>query len=698
MKPLKLFALVFVTLITVCSVSAQSIKEIASLPEPTIDHSASLLIDGKVLIVAPTGRSDVFNPSTDTWSRAGSMMQGSYGHSAAQLTDGRVILVGGYLLSSVVNSQGVRAVTATVSRAEIYDPATQTWSATGSMSQPRVLHTLTLLANGAALVVGGATNATAVANSATALIERYVIATGTWSSVGSLPAARQQHTTTLLPNGSLLVLGGRDGSDVATNTCWLIDPSSYVVTNCVPMPVVRGGHAATLLSNGKVYVSGGTSSNAAFSSIYDPVADSWSSTNQAEPVGINARYQIERNANSVLSVAGGDYPAYSIGGTLPQISVEVKRYFPGTNQSAVVGGIGLAAPTLTQLNDGRILVVGGYDGVEAYCSVGCFHRPRATSKAYVIDRATVSFSLDIFGGGVPAFPEAGQRYILPLRVTTSTTLPERSGIQILAGTDSCVVGQDDAGCHITITTTGSKTYSVSYAGDSEYKPAQASFSMPVDTKLFIEGVDDFGNGKTVSFNTGGVVGPGACGVNFGPIPSQCQLTPVVGTSVQLNASGSTGSAGWSFVGWQGACAGTTQPCTVVSPMSGSLVVRAVFAPNASLPLKLDVDANGGVDAATDGQLIWRFLSRVHDGALTQSALGANPQRASPGAIEERLSRMSPLLDVDLNGRADAATDGVMILRFLLGFRSNALTQNVMGQGARRTDATEIATHLQSLMP
>jgi len=57
-----------------------------------------------------------------------------------------------------------------------------------------------------------------------------------------------------------------------------------------------------------------------------------------------------------------------------------------------------------------------------------------------------------------------------------------------------------------------------------------------------------------------------------------------------------------------------------------------------------------------------------------------------------------LLDIDANGQVDALTDGLVILRYMFGYSGDALLNGAIGEGATRTTAAEIEDYLEALMP
>lgn len=174
----------------------------------------------------------------------------------------------------------------------------------------------------------------------------------------------------------------------------------------------------------------------------------------------------------------------------------------------------------------------------------------------------------------------------------------------------------------------------------------------------------------------------------------CSKIVAVGTPVTLTA---TPTAGAVFVGWLGGgCTGNAITCTV--NMAASTTVTATFAPPGTV-LSLDVDASDTAtkyDAATDGTMVLRYLFGITGDKINQDAMGATATR-SLADTRTYLALITPLLDIDGNGKIDALTDGLLIVRYLIGLRDPALTAGALGAGSTR-NAAQIEAYLAGLTP
>ena len=223
-------------------------------------HTATLLTNGEVLIAGgsnnnepppqeTTTTAELYNPSTGTFTSTGSMTVPRQEHAATLLCSGKVLITGGDTVPAAESSS-----------AEIYDPATGAFTATGSMVNRRSGHTATLLPNCKVLIAGGIGNPETFGPSI-ATAELYDPSTGTFTATGSMTTGRAfGHTATLLFDGRVLVAGGLDPNADATDTAEIYDPSSGTFSSAGNMKTNRRNHIAALLANGRVLVAGGLES------------------------------------------------------------------------------------------------------------------------------------------------------------------------------------------------------------------------------------------------------------------------------------------------------------------------------------------------------------------------------------------------------------------------------------------------------
>ncbi len=113
---------------------------------------------------------------------------------------------------------------------------------------------------------------------------------------------------------------------------------------------------------------------------------------------------------------------------------------------------------------------------------------------------------------------------------------------------------------------------------------------------------------------------------------------------------------------------------------------------------LDVDGNGKYDALTDGLLILRFMFGLDGESLILGTVAADATRQTSDEIESQIQLIRPLLDIDGNSNIDPLTDGLLIVRYLFELRGDTLILGVIASDANRTTSDEIESFLEKLTP
>lgn len=324
-----------------------------SMVRANTGHTATLLLDGRVLVAGGTGpdaigpesnvTAELYDPRTGTWSATGNMITNRFQHTATLLPNGTVLVAGG-------ESAGLRALAS----AELYDPSTGTWAATGNMTTVRARATATLLGDGRVLVAGGYGNAPSNNNDHSpeivASAEIYDPSSGAWTPTGSMITPRRDHSATLLLDGTVLVAGGETNADVPNglrgprpqSTSELYDPATGDWASSGSMDVGFVDHGATLLLDGRVLVEYG---DVARVDLYDPGSGSWASVAYPDIGGFVSATRLQDG--TVLTTFQAK---------------DVELYDPATSTWTYMnsGSTTFAAgETATLLDDGTVLLAGG---------------------------------------------------------------------------------------------------------------------------------------------------------------------------------------------------------------------------------------------------------------------------------------------------------------------------------------------------
>ncbi|WP_224242371.1 Kelch repeat-containing protein [Hyalangium gracile] len=315
-----------------------------SMTERRSSHTATLLTSGKVLVTGGgrdedffLAEAELYDPATGTWSPTDAMSDLRAAHTATLLPDGKVLVTG-----------GANNMFGELETAELYDPATGTWSPASPMGEGRYFHTATLLPDGKVLVAGG------IGPSANPEVaELYDPATDTWSQTGAMAEARWAHTATLLPDGKVLVVGGIGQGYVRLATAELYDPATGTWSPAGAMAEARADHTATLLPGGKLLITGGDGDGfvtLATAELYDLATGTWSAASaMTEPR--------ESHTATLLS----DGKVLVAGGFSDDALATAELYDPATDTWSPTDSMAdpRSGHTATLLPNGQVLTAGG---------------------------------------------------------------------------------------------------------------------------------------------------------------------------------------------------------------------------------------------------------------------------------------------------------------------------------------------------
>jgi hypothetical protein len=366
-----------------------------SLNTARATHTATLLNNGMVLITAGTGsggaalaNAELYNSTTGLFTFTGSLNAARDGNSATLLNNGMVLVAGG---NDTLGYGSNNYLTS----AELYDPASGTFTLTGSMNIARVGPTATLLNNGNVLVTSGLEdtsgdispnaelykpgtltlpNLVSIAvNPSTSTLSpgttQQFVAIGTFgdSSTQQLASVTWSSSDTTLAqiNNDVsnhgVAIAVAPGSPTITATAGSISgtatltvrPTGFVFTGTMNSPL--SGQTATLLNNGMVLIAAGDTPSGAVTlaaQLYNPATGAFASTGNLNAARYNHTATLLNNG--MVLIAGGNN-----GGLL----TSAELYNPSTGIFTPTGNMNIARQyhTATLLNNGMVLIAAGQD-------------------------------------------------------------------------------------------------------------------------------------------------------------------------------------------------------------------------------------------------------------------------------------------------------------------------------------------------
>lgn len=435
-----------------------------------VDHTATLLMSGKVLVAGGNGPGELrsaqlYDPESDSWSAAGNLTSGRYAHTATLLDSGKVLVVGGYGNSGFGAGGALTSV-------ELYDPDTNTWNSWGQVPwipSPRFRHTSTLLQSGEVLVAGGFGTGEHLSSALS-----YVAPQTDWIFAGTLRVRRSGSSAVRMDSGEVLLVGGTNGNILASSE--LYDPASRTWSLTSPMATPRTRTRVVKLASGEAMAVGGAGTDArgiASSEIFAPASAGWRSG------GSMSEARFDHTATTLpggaVLVTGGvreqNQPAFATAEIHDPVRNE---WLPAGTMAA-----GRQGHTATLLASGKVLVVGGFSsGTGTLASAELFDQDTSLSITDVAPSKTV----------------VGQLYSISVAVATATG-PAQGSVMVSdgrGGTCGPFALDDGNGfCSLAATAAGASVLTATYAPTSgAFAPSSATTGHDVaaaGTRLAIVG-------------------------------------------------------------------------------------------------------------------------------------------------------------------------------------------------------------------
>jgi Pro-kumamolisin, activation domain/Bacterial Ig-like domain (group 1) len=567
-----------------------------------------------------------------------------------------------------------------------------------------------------------------------------------FSASGGIASAATKITATALGPGLTGITFGHDGKlyaafqattgDFFTGAVKEINPTTGVVVRTVATSLTCASYIATDPVSGDLFVddscAGGGSDNGSIWRINNPGSATPTTTVYASTPGINGGltfspggtlYVLSYTQNGVARIAGTNTPqpaqvtvlpgitgpALNIValGTLPNGDAKTLLLSNVTDSGGFAAGIKAFDITTNPATTTSLLVNNAYANVQITGPDGCQYASMSVA-VYKIANADGSCPLVLNAPMLSLSPSITVPN--PVQGSARSLTASFHYLNVPAGTPVWFVvsGTNTLYKQVLTDATGRATFTyVGFSAGTDVIRASARFGGNTYTSNQASITWAGGQHTTsLTLNTSPTAGIAGTRATLTASLFDLSVTPaaaIVGATINMIVGGQSCNAVTNSSG--------VASCFLILSTVGNFTLNATYAgsvqnapANATIgfvvtaPRSLDIDGNGKVDALTDGLLLVRWLSGRTGSALVNRAIGQGAERAIAADVVAYLTALRPVLDIDGNGQFDALTDGLLIIRYLTGFRGDELVEGALGAGATRSSSADVEAYIQSLLP